>query len=77
MPGLGWHRWSVYRWETDQAGTVLWAAGGMAALSFPAGNASRSGLAPPTHFEATALATRRAQARGKIRARPVSDIGGR
>lgn len=30
VPGLGWYRWSGYRWEIDDAGTVLWAAGEMA-----------------------------------------------
>lgn len=30
VPGLGWYRWSGYRWEPDDSGTVLWAAGEMA-----------------------------------------------
>ncbi|MFF2412313.1 phage/plasmid primase, P4 family [Streptomyces sp. NPDC058092] len=30
VPGQGWYRWSGYRWETDEADTVLWAAGEMA-----------------------------------------------
>ncbi|MEU2132265.1 phage/plasmid primase, P4 family [Streptomyces sp. NPDC018352] len=30
VPGLGWYRWSAYRWEIDEADTVLWAAGEMA-----------------------------------------------
>jgi putative DNA primase/helicase len=30
VPGLGWYRWSGYRWETDEDGNVLWAAGEMA-----------------------------------------------
>jgi putative DNA primase/helicase len=30
VPGLGWYRWSGYRWEADDSGTVLWAAGELA-----------------------------------------------
>ncbi|MEU0575383.1 DNA primase family protein [Dermacoccus nishinomiyaensis] len=30
VPGLGWYRWSGYRWETDEDDSVLWAAGEMA-----------------------------------------------
>lgn len=30
VPGLGWYRWSGYRWEIDEADTVLWTAGEMA-----------------------------------------------
>ncbi|MER5362678.1 phage/plasmid primase, P4 family [Streptomyces sp. NPDC002785] len=30
VPGLGWYRWSGYRWEIDEDDTVLWAAGEMA-----------------------------------------------
>ncbi|WP_176740113.1 phage/plasmid primase, P4 family [Streptomyces sp. Ncost-T10-10d] len=30
VPGLGWYRWSGYRWEFDEDDTVLWAAGEMA-----------------------------------------------
>ncbi|MEU3343238.1 phage/plasmid primase, P4 family [Streptomyces sp. NPDC006668] len=28
-PGLGWHRWDGHRWESDEGGSVLWAAGEM------------------------------------------------
>ncbi|MEV5282427.1 phage/plasmid primase, P4 family [Streptomyces sp. NPDC051993] len=30
VPGLGWYRWSGFRWEIDEDDTVLWAAGEMA-----------------------------------------------
>ncbi|MCX4993545.1 phage/plasmid primase, P4 family [Streptomyces sp. NBC_00568] len=30
VPGLGWYRWSGYRWQMDEDDTVLWAAGDMA-----------------------------------------------
>ncbi|MFG2632157.1 phage/plasmid primase, P4 family [Streptomyces sp. NPDC048473] len=30
VPGLGWYRWSGYRWEPDEDNAVLWAAGEMA-----------------------------------------------
>lgn len=30
VPGLGWYRWSEYRWKPDENDTVLWAAGEMA-----------------------------------------------
>ncbi|MFC9537068.1 phage/plasmid primase, P4 family [Streptomyces sp. NPDC056975] len=30
VPGLGWYRWSGFRWEIDEEDTVLWAAGEMA-----------------------------------------------
>ncbi|MFF0219139.1 DNA primase family protein [Streptomyces vinaceus] len=30
VPGLGWYRWSGYRWESDEDDTVVWAAGEMA-----------------------------------------------
>lgn len=30
VPGLGWYRWSGYRWEIDEDDNVLWAAGEMA-----------------------------------------------
>ncbi|MFE2594330.1 hypothetical protein ACFXDD_35900 [Streptomyces anthocyanicus] len=30
VPGLGWYRWSGYRWESDGDDAVLWAAGEMA-----------------------------------------------
>lgn len=30
VPGLGWYRWSGYRWEIDEDDTVLWAAGELA-----------------------------------------------
>ncbi|MFI2242548.1 DNA primase family protein [Streptomyces chrestomyceticus] len=28
--GLGWYKWSAYRWEPDEHDTVVWAAGDMA-----------------------------------------------
>ncbi|MFJ7209227.1 phage/plasmid primase, P4 family [Streptomyces sp. NPDC098789] len=30
VPGLGWYRWTGYRWELDEDDTVVWAAGEMA-----------------------------------------------
>ncbi|WP_329453762.1 phage/plasmid primase, P4 family (plasmid) [Streptomyces sp. NBC_01724] len=30
VPGLGWYRWSGYRWEIDEDDSVIWAAGEMA-----------------------------------------------
>lgn len=30
VPGLGWYRWSGFRWEMDEDDNVLWAAGEMA-----------------------------------------------
>lgn len=30
VPGLGWYRWSGYRWESDEDDNVLWAVGDMA-----------------------------------------------
>ncbi|MCP3822817.1 DNA primase, partial [Streptomyces sp. A3M-1-3] len=47
VPGLGWYRWSGYRWEIDEEDTVLWAAGEMAeslAENDPLGRHLSSGL---------------------------------
>ncbi|MFF4369400.1 phage/plasmid primase, P4 family [Streptomyces sp. NPDC001594] len=47
VPGLGWYRWTGYRWEADEDDTVVWAAGEMAeqlAEHDPAGVHSASGL---------------------------------
>ncbi|RSS64094.1 DNA primase [Streptomyces sp. WAC06614] len=47
VPGLGWYRWTGYRWESDEDDTVVWAAGEMAeqlAEHDPTGVHSTSGL---------------------------------
>lgn len=47
VPGLGWYRWTGYRWESDEDDTVVWAAGEMAeqlAEHDPTGTHSASGL---------------------------------
>ncbi|MGW0345990.1 DNA primase family protein [Streptomyces anthocyanicus] len=47
VPGLGWYRWSGYRWESDGDDAVLWAAGEMAeafATTDPHGRYTASAL---------------------------------
>ncbi|MFD7085986.1 phage/plasmid primase, P4 family [Streptomyces sp. NPDC059918] len=47
VPGLGWYRWSGYRWELDEDDTVVWTAGEMAeqlAEHDPSGVFTTSGL---------------------------------
>ncbi|MFJ4910707.1 phage/plasmid primase, P4 family [Streptomyces sp. NPDC093249] len=47
VPGIGWYRWSGYRWAPDEDDTVVWAAGEMAeslAENDPAGRHSTTDL---------------------------------
>ncbi|MFB7056431.1 phage/plasmid primase, P4 family [Streptomyces vinaceus] len=47
VPGLGWYRWTGYRWESDEDDAVVWAAGEMAeqlAVHDPSGAHSTTGL---------------------------------
>ncbi|XNR94742.1 phage/plasmid primase, P4 family [Streptomyces sp. R-74717] len=57
VPGLGWYRWSGYRWEIDEDDTVLWAAGEMAERLAETDPHGRHGGAELRRHRRRALAT--------------------